>query len=64
MSKCSEDDLGCILGSKRAKQLAEVKTPEVDVTEPEDAVGTIEHSMGVTTIKGCSIQVRQTVSNG
>lgn len=56
LSQCSEDDLGCILGSKRAKQLAETKTAEVDLPEPEDEVGTVEHSMGVTTIKGCSIQ--------
>lgn len=57
LSRCTKDDLGCILGSKRAKRLAEKKkTAEVEEVHGEDEVGHVNHSMGVTTIKGCSIQ--------
>uniref|UniRef100_A0A0P4W199 G-patch domain-containing protein n=1 Tax=Scylla olivacea TaxID=85551 RepID=A0A0P4W199_SCYOL len=58
LSRCTEDDLGCILGSKRAKQLArEKKLAETkEVNDDVDEVGHVDHSMGVTTIKGCSMQ--------
>lgn len=55
LSRCTKDDLGCILGSKRAKQLAKEKAVEETVC-PIDEVGHVDHSMGVTTIKGCSMQ--------
>ena len=65
MSRCTKDDLGCILGSKRAKQLAkEKKLAEIQEVNGEDEVGHVEHSMGVTTIKSCSIQVRCQVATG
>ncbi|XP_045137576.1 PIN2/TERF1-interacting telomerase inhibitor 1-like [Portunus trituberculatus] len=56
LSRCTEDDLGCILGSKRAKQLAKEKHAEAKEENDVDEVGHVNHSMGLTTIKGCFMQ--------
>lgn len=58
-SNYKEDDIACILGSKRAKVLAERKAAEEAIAE--DQVGHVNHINGVTTIKGRNMKVRISV---
>ncbi|KAK4302963.1 hypothetical protein Pmani_024991 [Petrolisthes manimaculis] len=54
LSRYSADDIACVLGSKRAKILAEAETKS-EVQEDSE-VGEKEHYNGVTVIKGGTIQ--------
>lgn len=54
VSRYNKDDIACILGSKRAKKLAEADA-EVSTTKI-DEIGHVTNMNDVTTIKGCSIQ--------
>ncbi|KAK3889864.1 hypothetical protein Pcinc_006158 [Petrolisthes cinctipes] len=54
LSRYSADDIACVLGSKRAKILAEAETKSEMQNDSE--VGEKEHFNGVTVIKGGTIQ--------
>nr|XP_045603252.1 ankyrin repeat domain-containing protein 12-like [Procambarus clarkii] len=54
LSRYNDDDIACILGSKRAK-IAKAKSIE-ESTSIVDEIGHVDKLNGVTTIKGCSVQ--------
>lgn len=54
VSRYNSDDIACIIGSKRSKQLADIEATQI---KEEDEVGQQVKLNGVTTVKGGTVQV-------
>lgn len=53
VSRYNSDDIACIIGSKRSKQLADIEATQI---KEEDEVGQQVKLNGVTTVKGGTVQ--------
>ncbi|XP_047493274.1 PIN2/TERF1-interacting telomerase inhibitor 1-like [Penaeus chinensis] len=53
VSRYNSDDIACIIGSKRSKQLADIEASQI---KDEDEVGQQVKLNGVTTVKGGTVQ--------
>nr|XP_027212733.1 PIN2/TERF1-interacting telomerase inhibitor 1-like [Penaeus vannamei] len=59
VSRYNSDDIACIIGSKRSKQLADIEATQI---KEEDEVGQQVKLNGVTTVKGGTVQVSLSMS--